>query len=73
MGHFGLFELVLFPILYGVVLLGGIALAFSVVWAIWRMTWAHEKLERHVAEIERIMATRTGQPEAFDVGSVRHR
>lgn len=34
-------------------------LAASVVWAIWRMTWAHERIEKHVAAIERMLAART--------------
>lgn len=36
-------------------------LAASVVWAIWRMTWAHERIEKHVAGIERLLAARTNE------------
>lgn len=50
--------LVLF-VVYWLVAIAGVVLAFSVVWAIWRMTWAHERIERHVAEIARLMASRT--------------
>lgn len=61
MGHFapGLFGLIFF-LVYAVIVLGGIALAISVVWAVWRMTRAHEKIEQHVADIARMMAARTG-------------
>ena len=28
----------------------------SAVWAVWRMTWAHERIAQHVGEIERLVA-----------------
>lgn len=46
-------------------LLGGAAVAAaavtlclgaSAVWAVWRMTWAHERIERHVDAIEHLVA-----------------
>jgi hypothetical protein len=50
----------IFFLLSWIMAIGGAVLAVSVVWAVWRMTWAHEKIERHVAEIERLMAARGG-------------
>ena len=32
------------------------AALLSVVWAIWRMAWAHERLAQHAGEIERLVA-----------------
>lgn len=59
-GHFpGLFGL-LFLLIYALMMIGGVAIVISVVWAIWRMTWAHEKIERHVASIERLLAQQRG-------------
>jgi hypothetical protein len=34
------------------------AALLSVVWAVWRMTWAHERIAQHVAGIERLVAER---------------
>lgn len=49
-----------FLLVYWILALGGVVLAISAVWAIWRMTWAHEKIERHVAGIEQLLARQTG-------------
>ena len=46
--------LVLLVIRLGYVLAAG-ALG-SAIWALWRMTWAHERIEQHADEIERPMA-----------------
>ena len=35
------------------------AAALSLVWAVWRMTWAQERIAQHVSEIERLVAERT--------------
>jgi uncharacterized small protein (DUF1192 family) len=32
------------------------AALLSAVWAVWRMTWAHERIAQHVGEIERLVA-----------------
>jgi hypothetical protein len=34
------------------------AAALSLVWAMWRMTWAQERIAQHVSEIERLVAQR---------------
>ena len=36
-------------------------LAATVIWAIWRMTWAHERIEKHSAGIERLLAARASE------------
>ena len=33
----------------------------SVVWAVWRLTWAHERIAQHVSAIERLVAERVGE------------
>lgn len=53
------FTVYLLFVVYWLVAIAGVVLAFSVVWAIWRMTWAHERIEKHVAEIARLMVSRT--------------
>ena len=40
----------------GVGLLLAVTAFVSVVWAVWRMTLAHERIARHVGEIERLLA-----------------
>ena len=48
----------IFSVLLSLVGLLAYVLLASAVWAVWRMTWAHEKIEKHVAGIERMMASR---------------
>lgn len=60
-GHFfpGLFGVIFF-LVYAVVVVSGLVLTVAVVWAIWRMMRAHERLATSVAGIERAMTARTG-------------
>lgn len=56
MPSFSFFEMMilfLVPLIAGLV---GLVLIASVVWAIWRMTWAHERIEQHVSRIEHLFA-----------------
>lgn len=53
----GLFGVIFF-LLYAVVMVFGLVLTVSVVWAVWRMMRAHELLAASVAGIERTMAAR---------------
>ena len=58
-GHFfpGLFGVIFF-LVYAVVVVSGLVLTVAVVWAIWRMMRAHERLADSVAGIERAMTAR---------------
>ena len=58
-GHFfpGLFGVIFF-LVYAVVVVSGLVLTALVVWAIWRMMRAHERLADSVAGIERAMTAR---------------
>jgi len=53
----GLFGVIFF-LVYAVIVVSGLVLTVAVVWAIWRMMRAHERLADSVAGIERAMTAR---------------
>lgn len=55
----GLFGVIFF-IVYAVFVVCGLVLTVAVVWAVWRMMRAHERLATSVAGIERAMTARAG-------------